>query len=146
MIEYLDENGYPNDKAILELRRYNLFGDKFSNEYVFELIDFIKNIWCYNDGVLITQEGNCLEMHTFGWSGNEIIIKEIESSFLWLCYWKKTVIGGHYYFGINKDYKDYSILLEEKIKNFSSKLEGSDFYEDYLKYFEINDSEKEEIM
>ena len=138
MNEYLDEEGYPNDKAIEELRRYTVFGDKFKKELVPELIEFIKSIWCYEDGISITQNGNGLEIHTFGWSGNETIIEELQTTMLWLAGWRKTTVGGHYYFKLKERYKDEEILLKEKIEQFSLKLkENTSLYHSYLKHFDL---------
>lgn len=79
------------------------FGDK---EKVQELLDFITQLWWYPDmGVEV--EGDKIELHTLGWSGNEDIIRELKNSSLWLIHWRKTFAGGHYYFDLGRDKEEY---------------------------------------
>ena len=72
---------------------------------VYELLDFIEEIWWQAD-TLLYQKGKNVILHTGGWSGNEDIIKELFNSDFWIFCWEKTVRGGHYYFKIPKSLGD----------------------------------------
>lgn len=75
------------------------FGDQDKTQ---ELLDFITQLWWYPDmGVGI--EGNKIELHTLGWSGNEDIIRELKNSSLWIMHWRKQYAGGHYYFDLGRE-------------------------------------------
>ncbi len=75
------------------------FGDKEKTQ---ELLDFITQLWWYADmGVGV--EGDKIELHTLGWSGNEDIIRELKHSSLWIWNWRKTYAGGHYYFDLGRE-------------------------------------------
>ena len=54
----------------------------------------------YGSGIFYKNEKgfNVLELHTGGWSNCEEMIREIENSFWWHCYWKQSTRGGHYIF------------------------------------------------
>lgn len=64
------------------------------------LIEYIKQLWKYDDkGVRITGKKVIkVELHTFGWSGNEDIIEALQVNMFWFLYWQKSKRGGHYYF------------------------------------------------
>jgi hypothetical protein len=53
-------------------------------------------------------EGDKIELHTLGWSGNEDIIRELQKSSLWLMHWSKTFAGGHYYFNLGRYEEEYA--------------------------------------
>lgn len=75
------------------------FGDKEKTQ---ELLDFITELWWYPD-MGVDVEGDKIELHTLGWSGNEDIIRELKNSSLWLMHWRKTYAGGHYYFDLGRE-------------------------------------------
>lgn len=75
------------------------FGDKEKTQ---ELLDFITQLWWYGD-MGIGVEGDKIELHTLGWSGNEDIVRELKNSSLWLMHWRKTYAGGHYYFDLGRE-------------------------------------------
>lgn len=60
------------------------------------LIEKLKEIWHWSD--YIKHEGNRLELHIGGWSGNEEIIAALQSSMFWVRCWRKSERGGHFYF------------------------------------------------
>ena len=73
------------------------------------LIAFVMSIWHWHDYAKL--DGNKLELHTGGWSGNEDIIGVLMDTLFWMICWESSVRGGHYYFEIpdfimNKDGKD----------------------------------------
>jgi len=53
------------------------------------------------DGVEL--KDGLLELHTFGWSGNEDIISILKDTNLWLTKFKAKSAGGHYYFKIDAE-------------------------------------------
>lgn len=48
-----------------------------------------------------------LEIHTGGWSENEILINKIESSMFWTFFWYESRRGGHYLFRKPKQKRKY---------------------------------------
>lgn len=64
------------------------------------LIDHLQKLWEWDD--YISWDGEYLELHTGGWSGNEMVIMALEKTFFWFFYWQKSERGGHYYFTIPK--------------------------------------------
>jgi len=72
-----------------------------------KLIEYLKSIW-WTPEMGIKEKGNILELHTLGWSGNELIMNKLVQTMFWKLYWEKSVRGGHYYFkicGIKKSKK-----------------------------------------
>lgn len=88
----LDEEGYPTDEALLFIESYDL-----KNRGVEDLLNFIGEIWYFEDWGFI-RDGNKLELHTGGWSGNEDIIRALRPTFFWTFCWESERRGGHYYF------------------------------------------------
>lgn len=105
----IDNEGYPTPEAldyiknwstnssIIEVKTGKFFGKgKFD-----ELIEYIKTIWTYKDA--IEYENGLLEIHTYGWSGNEEIIEELKHTDLWLLKFRCERTGGHYYFKVTDE-------------------------------------------
>lgn len=72
-----------------------------------ELIEFVQSIWEYDPPILRVGRAEfdrkkCykLEIHTWGWSGNEDIVHALNSTMLWFSFWQRSDRGGHYYFEI----------------------------------------------
>jgi hypothetical protein len=111
--EMFDTHGYPLEAALNYIRNWGalrsedglrlVFGKKFSQSDIRELLDYVKELWTYEDAYL--EEDGLLELHTLGWSGNEAIIEELKGTILWLMSWKGTMVGGHYYFKLDLDSK-----------------------------------------
>ena len=109
--ELRDSDGYPTQEALDYIKNWSLIwgrGDKETNTGKYfvegmyeELIEYVRSIWTYNDA--INYEDGLLEIHTFGWSGNEEIIEELKKTNLWLMKHRATQPGGHYYFKIDSD-------------------------------------------
>jgi len=94
----LDKDGYPTEKYLNKVREYCSLDNPFG------IIGLIKEGWKYDSGVRVSGTRVIrLELHTFGWSGNEEIIQSLQSNFMfWGMYWQKSLRGGHYYFKLNK--------------------------------------------
>src|SRR3546814_10968839 len=60
-----DEDGYPTDEALQFIENYDVIEKGVEN-----LVDFIGEIWYHGTWGFI-RDGNKLELHTGGWSGNE---------------------------------------------------------------------------
>lgn len=109
--QLMDDDGYPTQEALDYIKNWSLIwgrGDKETNTGKYfvegmyeELIEYVRSIWTYNDA--INYEDGLLEIHTFGWSGNEEIIEELKKTNLWLMKHRTTQTGGHYYFKIDSD-------------------------------------------
>ena len=87
-------NEYPTEKELKYIKR---FKPGIKNSFK-PLIDHIQDIWHWPD--YVKWDGDILELHTGGWSGNEDIIQALENTMFWLLFWKATTRGGHYYFEI----------------------------------------------
>lgn len=112
----MDEDGYPTQEALDYIKNWGygfvdgkfLLGQYYKNESMDDLIDYIKSIWCYNDGIVY--EDGLLEIHTLGWSGNEEIIPYLENTMLWGFRFRASQAGGHYYFRVdNKSAKTWGV-------------------------------------
>lgn len=86
-------NGYPEEHELEKIRNWEL-------QQAPQLIEYIRERWWMPDwGFKL--DGNTLELHTGGWSGNESIIEALMESadgMFWGIYWKESRRGGHYYF------------------------------------------------
>ena len=94
------EDGYPEDEELEFIKNFDLA----SND-VMELVEYVRNIWNWSDWGFKTTGKNIikLELHTGGWSGNELIIRALKENMLfWPLYWRVHKKGGHYYFKIKK--------------------------------------------
>lgn len=87
----LDDEGYPTTEALQFIESYDL---KHGAE---GLVNFIGEIWYHGDWGFI-RDGNKLELHTGGWSGNEDIIRALRPTWFWTLCWESERRGGHYYF------------------------------------------------
>lgn len=74
-----------------------------------ELIEFVQSIWEYEAPILRKgfehlHRKSCykLEIHTWGWSGNEDIVAALQKTMFWFTFWRRSDRGGHYYFEISK--------------------------------------------
>ena len=72
-----------------------------------ELIEFLQGLWEYDPPVLRKGRSSFdrklaykLDVHTWGWSGNEDIIEALHPTMLWILYWRSSRRGGHYEFEI----------------------------------------------
>lgn len=99
--ELFDQDGYPTQEALDYIRNWQVGGEYWCKSMYRELIDYIKSIWTYNDA--IEEENGLLEIHTYGWSGNEDIVDELYKTDLWLMKFRAKQSGGHYYFKLDSD-------------------------------------------
>ena len=77
--------------------------DVNTKERVFELLDYIEDLWQYSDSGFKRRGKNVigLQLHTGGWSGNESIIDALrDNTLFWSSYWISAHREGHYYFKI----------------------------------------------
>lgn len=98
--EFLNENGYPTDEILDWITK---FDPRKIN--IYDFLDIIYDIWTYDlwGFKLYRKYGKYrkLELHTGGWSGNEDIIRALRKNmYFFSFYWRKTEVGGHYYFRI----------------------------------------------
>jgi hypothetical protein len=93
----MDENGYPTDEELEAIEQYDICKDGVNG-----LLDMLEATWYYGHPYFV-REGEKLELHTGGWSGNESIIEVLQKNYFWFFYWTKSERGGHYYFEIPAD-------------------------------------------
>lgn len=99
----LDEDGYPSEAALEIIRIWPCDGD------VRKWFEFINSIWHlrswgWHEGEQLHEyePGKKVyryDISTAGWSGNESIIREMQSnSMMWHLHWVQSRRGGHYIF------------------------------------------------
>lgn len=96
---------YPTEEELKAIEEWDL-----DQKPVSELLEFIERLWRWSDwgvrkrigyGSLRKRRVLKFELHTGGWSGNEMIINALMKNLVfWSQYWEKIVRGGHYYFEI----------------------------------------------
>jgi len=111
----MDSEGYPEEHELDLI-------EKWDYRDVFNLLEYVKERWCYNDCFRTKWEKDrlqhkyhvlSLELHTGGWSGNEDIINSLMRNGMFAIWHTKWEVGGHWYFEINpkgvgfKTVKDY---------------------------------------
>ncbi len=85
------------------------------NPNAFELSDeaflLFKSLYDTNYGS-INENDNLIDIHTGGWSENELLIEDFKQTGWWHRYHEITARGGHYYFNTNTDaYKEWKIIV-----------------------------------
>jgi len=95
--EALDHDGYPTMEALQFIEQYDVIKDGVEG-----LVSFIGEIWYFDDWGF-KRDGDKLELHTGGWSGNEEVIQSLRKNLFWTFFWESSRRGGHHYFdGLNK--------------------------------------------
>jgi len=98
-MKILDHEGYPTDEYLKYIATWN---PEVST--IEEFLKLLESAWWMADWGFV-RNGNELELHTGGWSGNESIIESIKRN-LRLTHFSMTYemwkTGGHYYFKIRK--------------------------------------------
>jgi len=86
-----DQDGYPTEEELQHIEKFPADGK------MRELAEYVVNLWHWDDWAKL--EGDKLELHTGGWSGNEMVVMALEKQTLfWAFYWQKSERGGHYHF------------------------------------------------
>ena len=85
-----DKDGYPTESTLDLIRQWS-FGDLRG------LAEFVCEAWQYDDYANI--DGDKMELHTGGWSGNESLIEALQdNTMFWMRCWMKSERGGHFWF------------------------------------------------
>jgi len=91
-------NSYPDEETLEVIKKYDPIKDDIDT-----FLEVIHDAWNYADDGGFVKKGKKLELHTYGWSGNEDIIQALQDNhFFFSLYWDKSEKGGHYYFTIQK--------------------------------------------
>ena len=97
----MDEDGYPTDEELETIRKY-----KFQTwEDVLDLLEHIRELWWHNSDGFVLKGKNILklQLHTWGWSGNESVIGALEQNTMFYpLFWVESRLGGHYKFEFRK--------------------------------------------
>ena len=91
-----DQEGYPTTDELSIISNFK--GD------IVEFLNFIQSLWWTNEQgcrFKLTDDEIKIELHTWGWSGNEEIIGVLQSTMFWYFCWQKSTRGGHYWFTVN---------------------------------------------
>jgi hypothetical protein len=89
----MDEDGYPDDYDLKIIAEWDVLKQGYEG-----LLKCIGSIWWGGDCGGFKWRGKWLELHTWGWSGNEDIIDALQKTYFWSFFWKKSIRGGHYWF------------------------------------------------
>lgn len=91
-----DKDGYPTEETLDAIKQWP--HTDFDG-----LMSFCEEAWVYDDYWTRTFNGQRIEAHTGGWSGNESIINALgENTVFWLMCWPESKRGGHYVFELPK--------------------------------------------
>lgn len=91
---------YPTEEDLVALHRLAGF-EALQAGGVDPLLDHLRSIWWRADmGIVWTPETGALELHTWGWSGNEDIIATLRTTMFWAFSWQTIRRGGHYYLNV----------------------------------------------
>jgi hypothetical protein len=94
----MDKDGYPEDHELEEIENYDL---KHGSPK--EFFDKVFDLWYLGESeyssVFIEDEVK-ITLHTYGWSGNEDIIRAMKKSVMWSLFWYSSHRGGKYTFRI----------------------------------------------
>jgi hypothetical protein len=105
MSEWLDEDGYPTDEALEEIKNWH-----YDKGWI-SLMEFVKSIWWAADWGWREENTEGLYgittityyISTGGWSGNESLIYALqENTAFWMMNWFQSQRGGHYIFKVKK--------------------------------------------
>jgi len=98
------EDGYPEKKELEQIKHWKITQENLHSDLQ-GLLEFIEDLWKYADIDYFKIDGRKFELHTGGWSGNEMIMEALEGNWLfWMMYWQKSKRGGHYYFELPKSF------------------------------------------
>lgn len=90
-------NGYPTDEILNQIEQFEL-GTHFEN--LIEYLQLIKSNWWTPEWRYDIETG-ILQLSTFGWSGNEDIIRAMQKNLMfWSVFWYESKRGGHYKFDL----------------------------------------------
>lgn len=103
----MSDNEYPTDAQLKKVQDWEIAST--TDRSIAQLIEYIESIWWAPDWGFKLYRGRDslfgkrrvmkLQLHTGGWSGNEDIIRALETTFLfWSLFWEKSIRGGHYWF------------------------------------------------
>jgi hypothetical protein len=97
-----DSNGYPTEDELKFIATWDVLKEGYQG-----LLEFIGDIWWNGDIGGFRWHGRWLQLHTWGWSGNEDIIRELQykTKYFWGLFWKMEKRGGHYWFELPSQYK-----------------------------------------
>lgn len=86
---------YPSESDLRMIRNWDIMEEGYQG-----LLEFIEGIWWGGDMGGFRWHGRWLQLHTFGWSGNEDIVHELrhKTKYFWGLFWRMETRGGHYYF------------------------------------------------
>ena len=107
MSEYLDEDGYPTEEALTIVKNFPVTGSAK------ELLDFVRSLWYWDNMVWIEKHPHPFKdgevehtvcFSTGGWSGNESLIRALNSNFLGELVWVKSERGGHHQYSYEEPF------------------------------------------
>ena len=107
MSEWLDEDGYPTEKALSRIESWDYNDPKGWFEFIEELWHLKDFCWEEKDVPHQWKENTIVHHYyisTGGWSGNEDIIRAMKfNEVLWIMNWVQSRRGGHYIFEVKNE-------------------------------------------
>lgn len=122
-----DKDGYPTDEELETIKKWLIISEQPTKEDIFNnllnLISYVESLWRTPDwGFELSKEEEYfeLELHTGGYSGNELIMDALRANHIfWSMTWVETVRGGHYVFEYPMEvfnYKREISRLQKKLR------------------------------
>jgi len=99
-----DKDGYPLKAELKEIEMWSHISSLGDMQ---RFVNFLKGLWWLNaEGFRKYEKSGIvyIELHTYGWSGNEEVIGVLQETLFWTFFWQKSERGGHYYFEIKKTF------------------------------------------
>ncbi len=99
MSEISGSVGDPSESDLKQIREW-------SHEDFAGLMEFVRDLWNWPEFGFMSDDElhhDHFELHTGGWSGNEVIIGALQDNVMfWSLCWESSRRGGHYIFKVRK--------------------------------------------
>lgn len=104
---------YPTEEELEYIKKFAIVVNKDGSNNIEDLFNYVHNLWAYagwgwheNDGDSDVHDNMTTKVYTIstaGWSGNEDLIRALESNWVaWSVAWYSSRVGGHYEFRVDK--------------------------------------------
>jgi len=105
----LAADGYPSEVELQRIRDWSLEAGWR------ELMDYVQARWAYAEHGYWRQRGDCFELSTAGWSGNEDMIGALQQAYsgvFWAVCFRAQHRGGHYVLDVQRFGSDGKMVRE----------------------------------
>ena len=96
---------YPLEEELETVQKLANFEFIYKKEGVELFLNYFKGKWKYSNMGGLKLNNGILELHTYGWSGNEDLVDSLHGTLFWAFYWWRSERGGHYWFDLKRVYE-----------------------------------------